>query len=106
MRNSTIWETSLHMSIASVFLNGKDREPHPPLDNPFVSILSLQRISANDRQSAALESNSEVKLFPPMKMKTSTVVYRLYRNDAERRQRDSHFAQPRRLYHLSAIRLT
>src|SRR6218665_843780 len=106
MRKSTTPEPSLHKSITSESLNGTYREPHCPLDNPFESILSLQRISADDRQSAEFESNSEVKLPPPLRIKTSTVAYRFCKNDVGRTQDDNHFAQPQRLYQSSAIRLT
>src|SRR6218665_1274016 len=104
MRNSTIPETSSHKSIASESLNDTYREPHPPLDNPFVSILSLRRIGANDRPTAEFESSSEVELPPPMKMKTSTAPHRLCKNDAGRIQDYNHFAQPLRLYQSLAIR--
>src|SRR6218665_1441108 len=104
MRNSTNLEASLHKSITSESLNDMYREPHHPLDNPFVSILSLRRIGANDRRSAEFESSSEVELPPPMKMKTSTVTHRLCKNDAECIQDYNHFAQPLRLYQSSAIR--
>src|SRR6218665_3005179 len=104
MRNSTIPTTSLHKSITSESLNDTYREPHPPLDNPFVSILSLRRIGANDRPTAEFESSSEVELPPPMKMKTSTVSYRFCKNDAGRIQDYSHFAQPRRLCQPLATR--
>src|SRR6218665_3282470 len=104
MRNSTNLEASLHKSITSESLNDTYREPHPPLDNPFVSILSLQRIGANDRQAAEFESSSEVELPPPMKMKTSTAPHRFCKNDAGCIQDDNRFAQPRRVYQSSAIR--
>src|SRR6218665_208706 len=103
MRNSTIPESSLHKSIASESLNDTNREPRLPLNNSFLSILSLQRISANDRQSAEFESNSEVKFPPPMKMKTSTVDHHFCKNDAGRTQHDNRFSQLLRLYQSSAI---
>src|SRR6218665_2122997 len=106
MQNSTTPEPSLHKSITSESLNDTYREPHSLLDNPFESILSLRRISANDRQSVEFESNSEVKLPRPLKMKTSTVAYRFCKNDAGRTQDGNHSAQPQRLYQWSAIRLT
>src|SRR6218665_1957420 len=98
MRNSTIPTASFHKSITSESLNGTYRELRLPLDNLFVLILSLRRIGANGRQAAEFCSNFELKLPPPMKMKTSTVVYRFCKNDAGRRQDDNHFAQLRRLY--------
>src|SRR6218665_1924656 len=104
MWNSTTLETSLHKSITTEFLNDMYREPHLALDNLFVSILSLQRISANDRQFAEFESNSEVKLPPHMKMKTSIDIYRFGKNDADCIQDDNHFAQPQRSHQLLAIR--
>src|SRR6218665_1303113 len=104
MRNSTSPTACLHRSIASKSLNGTCRELHLPLDNSFVSILYLRRIGANGRQSAELESSSEVELPPPMKMKTSTVVHRLYKNDAGCIQDYNHFAQPLRLYQSLVIR--
>src|SRR5688572_13103284 len=103
--NSTILVASVHKSITSTSLNDTDREPHPPLDNLFVSIPSLRRISTNDRQSVELESNSEVKLLPRMKMTISTAAYRLCKNDVERIQHDNHFVKLRRLCPLSAIRI-
>src|SRR6218665_2230836 len=104
MWNSTTPKTPLHKSIALEFLNDMHRKPHLPFGSPFVSILSLPRISANDRQAAESESNSEVKLFPPMKMKTSTVACRSYKNDVSRRQRDNHSAQPQISHKSLAIR--
>src|SRR6218665_834244 len=104
MRNSTISTTSLHKSITSESLYDTYKELRLPLRNPFASILSLRRIEANDRQSFEFESSSEVELPPPMKMKTSTVFYRLCKNDAGCIQDYNHFAQPLRLYQSSAIR--
>src|SRR6218665_471803 len=98
MRNSTIPPTSLRQSITLESLNDTYREPRPPLDNPYELILSLTRISANDRQSAEFESNSEVKFPPPLRMKISTVTHRLYKNDSGCIQNDNHFALRRRLY--------
>src|SRR6218665_505725 len=100
MWNSTIPVTSLRKSIASESLNDMCREPRPPLDNSYVLILAWRRISVNDKQSAEYESNSEVKLPPPPRMKTSTVdlTHCLYKNDSGCIQNDNHFALRRRLY--------
>src|SRR6218665_1960549 len=92
-KNSTIRVVFLHMSIASAFLNDKGREPHPPLDNLFVLILSSRRILISDTQSVEFESNFEAKLLPRLKMKISIVRCRLCNYDVAQKQHGSHFVQ-------------
>src|SRR6218665_2272111 len=103
--NSTILMTFLHKSITSESLNDTYREPHLLLDNPFVLIHPLRRISTNDKRSAEFESNSELESLPQMKMTISTEMYHLYKNDAEQKQHDNRSVQPRRLNQSLAIRI-
>src|SRR6218665_1620240 len=94
---------SLHKSITSTSLNDKCRTLHPPWDNLFLLALSLQRTSADDKQSVEFESNSEEELLPLLKMIIYTVVYPICKPEAGHKQHDSHFALHRILYHSSAI---
>src|SRR6218665_2405389 len=104
MLNSTTPGAYLHKSITSESLNDKCKEPHHPLNNLFVSILSLQKISADDRQFVELQTNSEVKLLLQLKMTISTVGLRFLKNDAGYIQDDTHFVQHPLLCQSSAIR--
>src|SRR6218665_1112609 len=95
--NSTTLVTSLHKSITSASLSDTYREPHLLLDNSVVLILSCIKISAYDRQSAELESNSGAILFPQLKTKIAIDTHRPYKNDAERTQHGNLVAQLRTL---------